>query len=563
VGSSKPDDYVARGLHYAEQVVSGEIPACKWVRLACQRQIDDLARKDWQWTFDRGKANRICAMAELMPHVKGRWKSALIQLEPHQCFRLTTIFGWVGPEGYRRFRKALIVLPRKNAKTTEAAIVGNYMLAMDGEPGAEVYAGAVTRDQVTGPSGVWTIAHKMATRCQGFRDHYGVEAMAHSIVVESTGSSFKATSREAGAQEGFNTHCAIIDELHAHTTREVFDVLDESTGARKQPLLYIISTEGDNATGVFAEQVSYAQQILSGTHQDDSYFGIIYTIDAEDDWTDSASWYKANPNLGVSVFIEDLEIRCRQAQKNAESQSSFLTKRLNVRVGAGEAYFNMLAWGSICKDPTLRIEDFYGQSCWITVDLASKNDFAATMRTFERDGILYLFPRLYLPESRLERGHANYDFYRGWLNGGHFTATPGDVIDFDMIERDVLEDARNFDVLLVGVDPYNATHMTNFLEKENVNRAEISQGVLSLNDATKELWARIQSGTVRHDGNPVLTWMVGNAVAKPDKNENVKIFKARNDNKIDGAVAAVMGCKLAMMAKDETISYTGLRSVAC
>ncbi len=257
MGQARIDDYVAIGTRYAEQVVSGEIPSCKWVRLACERQLADLKRTDWQWTFDSGRANRICQFIELLPHIKGKWKSATIALEPHQCFRLTTIFGWVDSDGCRRYRKALVVIPRKNGKTTEAAGVGLYCLALDGEPGAEVYAGAVTRDQVTGPSGVWTVAKKFVEKSAGFRERFGVEALAHSIVVESSSSTFKPASRDAGSQEGFNTHCAIIDELHAHTTREVFDVIDESTGARRQPLLFIISTEGDNSAGVFASKCSW------------------------------------------------------------------------------------------------------------------------------------------------------------------------------------------------------------------------------------------------------------------------------------------------------------------
>jgi phage terminase large subunit-like protein len=550
----RPDDHVARGLKYAKGVVAGKIPACKWVRFACQRQIDDLKRKGWSWKFDRRRANRICEFVELFPHVKGRWGSKTIHLEPHQCFRLSTIFGWVDREGYRRFRKALIVLPRKQAKTTEAALVGLYMLALDGEPGAEIYAGAVTRDQVTGPSGVWTVAKKMAEQCPGFRSRYGVEALAHSIVVESTGSSFKATSREAGAQEGFNTHCAIIDELHAHNTREVFDVLDESTGARRQPMLYIISTEGENATGVFAEQVNYGQQVLEGNHEDDSFFMAYYGLDPEDDWTSPAAWRKANPNLGVSVFEKDLEVRCRQAQKNPESQSSFLTKRLNVRVGASGAYFNLLAWDRLCKDTSLKVEDFYGSSAYITIDLASKVDLACAMRTIDRGGALHFFPRFYLPEDQLERGHPNYDFYRGWAERGFLTLTPGNVIDYEFIERDLLEDMRNFQIEQVGIDPHNATQFNTRMMAEGAPIVEIQQRTLSLSDPMKELSARILAGKVRHDGNPVLHWNIGNVTSKPDANDNAYPRKARDENKIDGAVATIMAMKLAMM-KPHAPSY--------
>lgn len=310
-------DYCGEAERYAAQVVSGHIPACEWVRLACQRQIDDRARpqsKEFYWTFNRERANDICWFIEKLPHVKGRWSSKTIVLEPWQCFFLTTIFGWVDEDGYRRFRKALIVIPRKNAKSTIAAGVGLYLLALDGEPGAEVYSAATTRDQA---KIVWgEYARKMVQQTPRLRERYGIEPLAHSITVESEGSFFKPLSRDADSLEGLNVHGAIIDELHAHGTREVFDVLDDATGSRKQPLIFIISTEGDNAAGVFAEQVEYGQQVLRGKHEDESYFAIHYTIDADDDWVAPSSWRKANPNMGVSVQERDMEVRCKQAQAN-------------------------------------------------------------------------------------------------------------------------------------------------------------------------------------------------------------------------------------------------------
>lgn len=549
-------DFVAIAGQYAKGVVSGEIPACRWVKLVCQRQIDDLVRKDWKWTFDAQRANRICKFLELLPHVKGRWKTRNLTLEPHQCFRLTAIFGWVDELGFRRFRKALVVLPRKNGKSVEAAAVGLYLVALDGEPGAEIYSAATTRDQA---KITWDLAKRMVEKSPGFRDRYGIAPLAHSIAIESEGAFFKPLSRDADSLEGLNPSGCIIDELHAHKTRDVFDVLDEATGARQQPLLYIISTEGDNNEGVFAEQVSYGQQVLEGNHEDESYFAIFYTIDPEDDWTAPASWYKANPNLGVSVFEDGLELRCRQAQKNPGGQASFFTKRLNVRVGAGAAYFSMLAWSRTCFDPSLTLEDFYGQPCYIGIDLASKSDLAVKMRIFERAGRHYLFGDYYLPEEQLEKVNPNYDLYRGWDK--YLTLTPGNIIDYEFIERDLLDDMKNFDVQQVGIDPHDATQFSTRMDREGVPINRIPQTMLSLSEPMKELGARILAGTIGHDGNPVLHWNIGNVVAKEDAKENVEPRKARRANKIDGAVAAIICMKLVMIGQENTIRYTGLRSV--
>lgn len=527
-------DYVEIGIQYARDVVAGDIPACKWIRAACQRQLDDLERTDWDWRWDARLAARVCAFIELLPHVKGRWKSRTIILEPWQCFTLSTIFGWVDADGFRRFRKALVVIPRKNAKTTIAAAVGLYLLALDDEPGAEVYSAATTKDQARIS---WDIARGMAQRTPGFRDRYGVTAHPHSIAIESDARFFKALSRDADSLEGLNPHGAIIDELHAHKTREVFDVLDEATGARQQPLIFIISTEGDNATGVFAEQVAYGQQVLEGNHEDDSFYAAIYTIDPEDDWTSPEAWAKANPNLGVSVLAKDLEIRCRQAQKNAESQSSFLTKRLNVRVGAGNAYFNMLAWREKCFEPTLKIEDYYGQRCIVGLDLASKIDIAAMGLMFD-DGAF--FARCWIPEDAIEKGNPNYDLYRGWAERGHLKLTPGNVIDFEFIEQDLLELHRNFDVAEVAFDPYQATQLSTRMMAEGLPMVEIPQTVRHMSEPLKELAARILSGRIKHDGNPVATWMFGNVVVKRDAKENVYPTKARMENKIDIPITATM-----------------------
>jgi phage terminase large subunit-like protein len=555
-------DYCAIARRYAVDVTSGKIPSSRWVKAACQRQLDDLARKGWKWKFDKRKANRFCRFMELLPHIKGRWKTKTIELQPHQCFRFTTIFGWVErtPEQFRRFRKALIVLPRKNGKTTEAAGVGIYMLALDGEPGSEVYAAAVTKDQVTGPSGVWTVANKMVKASPGLQDRYGVDALAHSIVIESKGASFKPLARDANPNEGLNIHCAILDELHAHKTREIFDVIDDGTGARKQPLLYIISTEGDNPTGVFAEQRAYLEQILSGTHEDDSYFGIIYTIDKDDDWTTPESWYKANPNLGISVYEDDLRIRCRQAQKNPASQSSFLTKRLNVRVGAGEAYYNMLAWEHKCKDVTLRLEDFYGQPCQIFLDLASESDIAAKVMLFRQGDRYYVFGKWYLPEDSAERGNPNYDVYRGWADSDLIVLTPGGATDYEFIERDLLEDAQNFQVQTPACDPCQATYLANRLQNQGIELVKYNANFANFSEPMKHLGGLILSGKIKHNGDPVLTWMMGNVTPKRDAGDRVYPRKTRNENKIDGAVALIGA--LGMLHRMQPVALPGVVAIS-
>jgi len=422
-------DYCALGTQYAQQVVAEEVAVCRWVRLCCQRQLEDLEQEGWEWTFDLDRGNKVCRFIECLPHIKGRWKSRNIELEPWQCFVLTTIFGWVDASGFRRYRKAYIEIPRKNSKSTIAAACALYLLCADDEPGAEVYSCAVTRDQARI---CWGVAQQMVKREPEMRAYYGVEALAHSIAIPGEAAAFKPLSRDADSLEGLNPHGAIIDELHAHKTREVFDVLNLSTASRRQPLILQITTAGDNRTGVCFEQHDYVTQILQGRHHDERYFGIIYTIDAEDDWTTEAAARKANPNYGVSVLADDINMICKQAQVSAESQNTFLTKRLNVWVSTGTAYFNMLAWQNRCKVPGLKVEDFYGKRCIIALDLASKVDVAVKVMLFHEEGKRYVFGKYYLPESAIERGNPNYDVYRGWSRNPavDLVLTPGNIIDF-------------------------------------------------------------------------------------------------------------------------------------
>ena len=431
-----------------------------------------------------------------------------------------------------------------------AAGVGLYMLAMDGERSPECYSAATTRDQA---KITWSTAREMVKHTPALRSKLGIQALAHSIAVERDGAFFKPLSRDSDSMEGINAHLVVVDELAAHKDRSVFDVLDERTGARAQPLSLYISTEGDGSTGAFPEQVGYLQEILAKRYDDDSYFGVIYTLDKSDDWTLRASWYKANPNLGVSIFENDFADRCLRAQRNPASQASFLTKRLNVRVGAGEAYFNMLAWNNLCRSSELKIEDFYGKPCILALDLASKIDLAAKVYLFPlkdkfhpvtKAPIRYaIFSQFYIPEERLEKGNPNYDYYRGWSDPttGYLTTTPGNVIDFEFIEEDLRDDMKTFKVREVGFDPFQATELSTRMAKEGLPMVEIPQTVRQMSEPMKGLGALVDSGGLVHDGNPVLTWMIGNTTARVDVKENVFPRKVRPENKIDGSVALIMG----------------------
>jgi phage terminase large subunit-like protein len=539
--------HAERAEGYARRVVSGEQAACLWVRLACQRHLDDLAKQgteEFPFIFDplrpdgKTPSAHFCEFAELLPHIKGRdWVGKLIVLEDWQCFIFCVVFGWYRLDGFRRFRIVFVETPRKQSKSTMSSIVGLYMLAADGEPGAEVYSAATTRDQARI---VFQDAQNMARRAPGYRKRFGVDVGAHNINILAEASKFEPLCSEAGTLEGKNVHCGIIDELHAHPTREVWDVIENATGSRRQPLIWTITTAGANRAGICYEQRKYVTEILQGVAKDETYFGIIYTIDESDPWDSPESWKKANPNYGVSVYPDDLERLARKAMRLPSAQANFLTKRLCVWVSSDHALFDMLAWARN-GDPKLKVEDFVNVPCIISVDLGFVDDIAAVMRVFDCGDHAVVFGRYYVPEDVIEESRNSQ--YSGWHRSGRITATDGQVTDIDVICDDIAEDCRLLNCREITFDPYNKLVLLKELTKRGVAErrlVEFPQTVPMMSPATEHLMKMNLSGHIKHDGDPVLAWAMSNVIGHFDNKDNVYPKKERPENKIDPAIALIM-----------------------
>jgi phage terminase large subunit-like protein len=530
-------DYCAIARQYAEDVVAGIIPACKWVQLACQRQLNDLGRTDWIWRFDESRASHVCRFIELLPHIKGEWAKTrkLITLEPWQIFILTTIFGWVNEFGNRRFKKAYTAIPRKNAKSTISSGVALFLLTADGEPGAEVYSAATTRDQA---KIVWGDAKSMTEKTPQFRARFGVQTSAHSVFVEHSNSFLKPLSRDQGGNhDGYNLHGGIVDEFHGHKERALWDVLVTAMGARAQPLLWAITTAGFDRSGICHEEQTYIQKVLQGVHDDEEYFGIVYTIDDDDDWTDPACWRKANPNWGVSVKPEAIEREARKAMQMASAQNNFLTKHLNVWVNADTAWMDMRAWDA-CGDSALSADQFTENECVLGLDLASKIDIASKLKVFQRGGEYYAFGTHYLPRRAIEQSRNSQ--YEGWEIDGWIKVTEGEVTDYDLIEDDIRDDCSAFSVREVAFDPFQATQLSGHLLAEGIPMVEMRPTVLNFSEPMKQLEALVLQGKFHHNNDPVLTWMISNVVCHLDRKDNIYPNKERPENKIDGVVALIM-----------------------
>jgi phage terminase large subunit-like protein len=579
-------DYAAIALQYAMEVVSGARAACRLAIAACQRQLTDLERQatpGFPFRYEPARGARVCRMLELLPHIKGRWSSKTIRLEPWQVFILMVVFSWVWAtaaaaepalrekDGLRRFRTVYIEVPRKNAKSTITAGVALYMLGPDGEEGAECYSAATTKDQA---KIVFDVARAMARKTPEFCDRYGVEVNTHALVVADTESVLKALSSEDNSLDGLNPHFAGIDELHAHKTRGVYDVLETATGSRAQPLLWAITTAGSNRAGICYEVRTYVTKLLDGSAQGiehETTFGIIYSIDKDDDWTDPRVWAKANPNYGVSVFPDDIARLCRKAQEMPSAQPNFLTKRLNVWVNADSPWMDMRRWEA-CADPKLSMEDFAGEECFAAVDLASNVDIAAKVYLFRRlieepnkAGELephihyYAFGRFYLPEDVVEE--ADNSQYKGWALSGRLILTDGNIIDQNAIQDDLRQVKEDYLIREVAYDPFQATKFATELLEEGIPMVEMGATVKNFSAPMKEVEALVRAGRFHHNGDPVLTWMISNVVAHVDKKDNVFPNKQTVKNKIDGAVALIMAMGRAMHAPAPEVSVYESRGV--
>lgn len=535
--------YAERANLYAQLVTDGEIAAGKLVRLACTRHLKDLSRAKFQYVFDVAAAERPCRFIERLPHVKGEWakRKELLVLELWQCFIVCSAFGWLDKKtGLRRFTSIYIEVARKNAKSTLSAAVALYMLVADGEPGAEVYCTGQNKKQSSDI--VFATAKRMAQMASGFLDYYGARVFEYNIHVLATASKFEPLHAKGESLDGLNVHCSVNDELHAQKRRELHDVIDTGTGARQQPLLWDITTAGTDTAGICFEVRSYAIKVLERTVRDESVFALIYTFDEKDNWQDEKVWQKCNPNWNVSVYPMHVRRLFKKAKAEQSFRNTFLTKHLNVWCSADDPFFDMLAYDR-AADHSMTLDDFAGQRCWVPIDLASKVDIAAQMQMFadEIDGKLHVhvFGNYYLPETTVQDSPNSQ--YQGWARRKLLTVTPGNITDYAYIEKDLLAMVEGFEVVEVPYDPYQATQFATRMGEEGLTMVEVRQTVLSMSEPMKLVDALIKDGRFHHNGDPVLAWMFSNVVAHYDVKDNVYPRKQRRQNKIDGAVAVIMG----------------------
>jgi len=485
--------------------------------------------------FDAAEAARtVDFFTECLTLTKGDLAGNPFALQPWQRAVIANLFGWKRADGKRRYREALIYVPRKNGKSEMVGGLSLRMLFLDNEPGAEVYTAAADREQA---AIVFGIAKRMvlaepelASRCT-----VGVRAIA----LEDKGSTLKAISSDANTKHGYHAHCVIVDELHAQRTPELVEVLMTSMGARAQPMIVYLTTADWDRPSICNTKLDYAKKVRDGIFKDPSFLPVIYEAEKGDDWHDPATWARVNPNLGVSIYRDYFEREFQRATEEAAYENTFKRFHLNMRTEQAERLIPMEEWDACAAAPVAP----GGRPIWMGLDLATVNDLAALVMVCQaEDGSFDVTPWFWCPRQNAEMRERRHRVpYLTWGQQGHIELTPGNRIDYGFIEKRIVALAQEHKAKEVAFDPYNASHICQQLqEKHGLKMVEFRQGFLSMNEPTKELLRLIKGKQIRHGGNPVLRWMASNLAVRRDASDNLKPDKENSGDKIDGIVALVM-----------------------
>ena len=490
--------------------------------------------------YSKEKADAAIKFISALKFTKGEWAGRPFILQPWQKKFIRKLFGYVNKDGTRRYRTAYLEIPRKNGKSELAAAIALYLLFADGEPGAEIYSAAADREQA---SLVFNAAATMVRNSKSLSKISRIIDSQKRIVFYKKNSFYRAISSEAYSKHGFNAHAVVYDELHVAPNRDLWDTLQTSMGARRQPLMLAITTAGYDRNSICWEVHEYARQVRDGVIKDPSFLPVIYSADPEDDWTDEKVWAKANPNLGVTIKLDFLRQECQRAKEIPAYQNTFRRLYLNQWTQQDTRWIDMEAWRE-CGGK-VDYEELANLRCWAGVDLSTTTDISSCALVFEpdSDGVVHVLSYNWVPReniaARVRRDRVPYDL---WAQQGHITATEGNVIDYDYIRIAITDEIkRRFPLLqVVGYDPWNATKWAIDLESEGVPVMEVRQGFKTMSPACKELERLIIGRKLRHNNNPVLTWAMDNLVVAQDPAGNIKPAKDKSTERIDPAVAVII-----------------------
>lgn len=521
----------------------------------------DPTRDAGECRWDAEAARRAC---EFFPTFLSHHKAQTgpFVLEPWQRGVISTLFGWRRPDGTRRYRESLIAVPRKNGKTHLGAGIALELLLIDGEPGAEVYSAAYSREQA---SLVFQAAAGMVHQCESLDSRCEVIDSSRRIVVPSSGARYVALPAESANAHGYSPSGVIFDELHTQRTRDLYDVLKSGTGARRQPLFVSITTAGWDRHSVCHELWQFARQVRDGVIRDPYFLPVLYEPRERDDWQDETVWRRCNPNLGVSVSVQFLREECERARQLPSYENTFRNLYLNQWTEQATRWLSMDLWNRGAKPAVPELE---GADCYAGLDLAAVCDTTALALVFpqsappgcggkeqDRPGpadhsgywvkVFYWLPGEAM-HQRVRRDRVPYD---QWARDGWITVQPTASIDHDLLLADLERILARYRCRQIAVDRWNAEHVMNRLNKAGLEVVNFGQGYKSMTGPTKLLEKLVLDGRLHHGGNPVLTWQAGNVAVERDAAENLKPSKETSTERIDGVVATIMALGIASVAR--------------
>lgn len=540
---------------YVADVLNGRLPSCNMIILACQRYQDDWKRTDIY--FDWQPVVKFCAFADSLKHFKGELAGQFIKLEPWQIFIAANIFGWkIKATGRRRFTYADVFVPRKNGKTTFAAIISLFCLLLDGEAGAEVYAAAVDREQAK----ICFEASKELIRNSMFERL--TKLYTSSIVYPKSASSYKPLSKDSKNKDGLNPSCAVCDERHAWQTNEIYEVIKTGVGARSQPLIFSISTAGTDTSLPYYSDIQVLKDVMLGIKEKDNHFIMLYMPDDDDAWDNPMTWHKVNPNYGVSLSAAYMDNEYKEAQmRGGSTLAAFCTKNLNMWVDAPTVWIS----DDIVKENNKDLDEslLLGEECYVGIDLASKTDLTCASFFFPK---YKAFKCLYIvPEAKVIEQNDRVD-YRLWAEQGWLVVAPGKVIDEEWYMTRLMQELDKYDVRCIAYDPWGMWNMIQKFGRYQEFLLEYQQSIRYMSVPTKWYESAMMKAELNLMHNPILRWNMKNVVIYVDPNANIKLDKAKSRNKIDGVVACIDAIggwlNLTSGKTGEIYASHGLRTIA-
>lgn len=572
---------------YAEDVAGGRVAAGRLVRLQTERHLRDLQDgHERGLRFDDAAAKwAIDFFPTLLRHSKGEWAGRALTLRPWQCFIIGSIFGWkreygqcsacdswsvvdvetglircdnpecepnlVPPaavEWLRRFRLAYVEIPRKNGKSTLGAGVGLMLAFFDDEPGAEVYAAATKRDQA---KIVWGEAARMVKSSPNIRRR--IRVLVANLNDPHSNSKFEPLGADANNMDGLNVHGRIIDELHKHKSRALWDVLETATGARRQPLGFVITTAGSDRETVCYEQHEYSIKVLEQVLDDDSHFAYIATIDEGDDPFDPTTWAKANPNLGVSVKLDYLQGKAKKAREVAGEQNAFLRDHMDVWTQSVSRWLTIDLWNAGAAGPG----ELKGRKCFAGIHTTT--DFASISLWFPDDHGGDVLTYFFIPDDRLQQLEDDDGVpYWAWAREGHIEITEGNVTDYDLLQKRLDALAERYDIGEVAIHRYNSTQLQSQLVGAGYTIVPFSSGFAHFAGPTEETERLLVAQKVRHGGNPVLRWMASNISVRQNAERQKRPDQETSGGRIGGMIGMIMAIGRAAATVDEGEEYHGI-----